>query len=103
MKCILPLFFISFCFSAQSQAPITTDCDLLITNGKIIDGTGNSWYYGNVAIKDGKIYKIGRAINLSAANTIDAKGMIIAPGFIDVHTHLEGDEVNDPNATSFIM
>lgn len=103
MKCTLPLLLIALYFSAQSQAPIANSCDLLITNGKIIDGTGNNWYYGSMAIKDGKILKIGRGINLSATKTIDARGLIIAPGFIDVHTHLEGDEGADPNATSFIM
>ncbi len=85
-------------FSAQSQ-----DCDILITNGKIIDGTGNNWYYGTIAVKNGKIIKIGRDVKLSAKKTIDAKGLIIAPGFIDVHTHLEGDEDKDPKATSFIL
>jgi N-acyl-D-amino-acid deacylase len=90
------IFFLPLFASAQ-------ECDILITNGKIIDGTGNNWYYGNIAIKDGKILKIGRDINFSATKTIDAKGLIIAPGFIDVHTHLEGDEKNDPNATSFIL
>ncbi|MBI5858424.1 MAG: D-aminoacylase [Sphingobacteriales bacterium] len=78
------------------------NCDILISNGKIIDGTGNSWYYGNIAIKDGKIIKIGRDVNLSAAKTIDAKGLIVAPGFIDVHTHLEDDETKDSEAKSFI-
>lgn len=77
-------------------------CDILIKNGKIIDGAGNSWYNGNIAIKDGTIIKIGRDVNLSAKKTIDAKGMIVAPGFIDVHTHLEGDESRDPMAQSFI-
>lgn len=80
----------------------TQNCDILISNGKIIDGTGNSWYYGNVAIKDGKIIAIGRDVNLSAKKTIDAKGMIVAPGFIDVHTHLEEDETKDPEAKNFI-
>jgi N-acyl-D-amino-acid deacylase len=78
------------------------DCDILITNGKIIDGTGNSWYYGNIAVKDGKIIRIGRDVNLSAKKIIDAKGLIVAPGFIDVHTHLEGDETKDPEAKNFI-
>jgi N-acyl-D-amino-acid deacylase len=96
MKWIFFIFFLPLLASAQQ-------CDILITNGKIIDGTGNNWYYANVAIKDGKIIKIGRAINLSAKKTIDAKGLIIAPGFIDVHTHLEGDEKSDPNATNFIL
>jgi len=98
MKYIFSILFLIFTISAQSQ-----DCDILITNGKIIDGTGNNWYYGNVAIKDGKILKIGRSVNLAAKKTIDAKGLIIAPGFIDVHTHLEDDEAKDPNATSFIL
>ncbi|MBL7743060.1 MAG: D-aminoacylase [Chitinophagaceae bacterium] len=77
-------------------------CDLLIINGKIIDGTGNSWYYGNIAVKNGKIAKIGRDVIMPALKTIDAKGLIITPGFIDVHTHLEGDEGKDPMAQSFI-
>ena len=97
MKWILSLLVFSMAATAQSQ-----DCDILITNGKIIDGTGNSWYYGNIAVKDGKIIKIGRDVNLSAKKNIDAKGLIIAPGFIDVHTHLEGDEAKDPMAQSFI-
>jgi N-acyl-D-amino-acid deacylase len=80
-----------------------TAADILIRNGKIIDGTGNNWFYADVAIKNGKILKIGRGLTLTATKTIDAKGMIVAPGFIDVHTHLEGDEVRDPKATSFIM
>ena len=96
-------WILSFLFAAISMAAQSQDCDILITNGKIIDGTGNNWYYGNVAIKNGKILKIGRDVNLSAKKTIDAKGLIIAPGFIDVHTHLEDDEAKDPNATSFIL
>ena len=97
MKWILLLILPSYLYG---QSP---DCDILITNGKIIDGTGNNWYYGNIAIKEGKILKIGHAVNLSAKKTIDAKGLIITPGFIDVHTHLEGDEKADPNATNFIL
>jgi N-acyl-D-amino-acid deacylase len=80
-----------------------TNCDIAIRNGKIIDGTGNSWFYGDVAVKDGKIVRIGRQLNLIAQKTIDATGLIVAPGFIDVHTHLEGDEIKDLNATNFIL
>lgn len=92
------IFLLLFPLTLSAQ-----DCDILITNGKIIDGTGNNWYYGNIAVKNGKIIKIGRDVNLSAKKTIDAKGLIIAPGFIDVHTHLEDDEKKDPNATNFIL
>ena len=91
--------FILLVFPATALAQ---QCDILISNGKIIDGAGNSWYYGNIAIKDGKILKIGRDVNIPANKTIDAKGLIVAPGFIDVHTHLEDDEKKDPEAKSFI-
>ncbi|MBC7650882.1 MAG: amidohydrolase family protein [Deinococcales bacterium] len=77
--------------------------DILIRNGKILDGTGNSWYYADVAVKDGKIVAIGKLTNYTATKTPDAKGLIIAPGFIDVHTHCEGDEKKNPQATNFLL
>ena len=80
-----------------------SQADILIRNGKILDGTGNSWYYSDIAIKDGRISQIGKQLSLDASKIIDARGLIVSPGFIDVHTHLEGDEVKDPAATSFIM
>jgi N-acyl-D-amino-acid deacylase len=76
--------------------------DLLIRNGRILDGSGNSWYYGDIAVRNGRIFRIGNVGNLSAAKTIDAKGLIIAPGFIDVHTHIEGEESKNPTADNFI-
>lgn len=94
------LFFLFFPLLAGAQNPV---CDILIKNGRIVDGTGNNWYYGNLAVKNGKIIAIGRDVNMPAAKTIDATGLIVAPGFIDVHTHLEGDETKDPNATNFIL
>ena len=93
-------FLLLFPVSTFSQID---SCDILIKNGKIIDGTGNNWYYGNVAVKNGKIFKIGRDANPAAKKIIDATGLIVAPGFIDVHTHLEGDETKDPDATNFIL
>ncbi|MEL4881577.1 amidohydrolase family protein, partial [Shewanella algae] len=55
-----------------------------------------------IAVKDGKISQIGRNLNYSATKKIDAKGLIVAPGFIDVHTHIEGDEKKFPLASNFI-
>lgn len=77
-------------------------CDILIKNGKIIDGSGNNWYYGDIAVKDGKIVRIGKSLAYTANQTIHANGLIIAPGFIDVHTHIEGDEARNPTADNFI-
>lgn len=76
--------------------------DVLIKNGKVIDGTGNSWYYADVAIANGKIVAIGR-LNGQATKTIDAKGLIVAPGFVDVHTHIEGNDLLVPTSPNFIM
>lgn len=93
------IILLLFAVHANAQ---TRTCDILIKNGKIIDGTGNSWYYGDIAVKNGKIIGIGRELHFSASRTIEAKGLIVAPGFIDVHTHLEGDEEKDPTAANFI-
>jgi N-acyl-D-amino-acid deacylase len=76
--------------------------DVLIKNGKIIDGTGNSWFYGDIAVKDGKIAAIGRLSNWKSDKTIDATGLMVTPGFIDVHTHIEDEEARNPLATNFI-
>ena len=92
------LFFLFFPIMGFAQ-----DYDILILNGKIIDGSGNNWYYGNIAISQGKIVRVSRDLPGTAKKTIDAKGLIVAPGFIDVHTHLEGDEKSDPLATNFIL
>ncbi|MBS1592004.1 MAG: D-aminoacylase [Bacteroidetes bacterium] len=76
--------------------------DILIKNGKILNGSGNSWFYGDIAIKGEKIIAIGHLNNYTSSKTIDATGLIVAPGFIDVHTHIEGDEKKNPTADNFI-
>src|SRR5882762_9943929 len=93
------LLFLLIPFSVSAQSGY----DLIIRNGKIIDGTGNSWYNADIGIKDGKIVSIQKHITATAPKTIDAKGLIVAPGFIDVHTHIEGDEVKTPTAGNFIF
>ena len=62
--------------------------DLLIRNGTIVDGSGAARYRGDVGIKDGQIVEIGR-IRAVAERTLDADGLIVAPGFIDGHTHMD--------------
>jgi N-acyl-D-amino-acid deacylase len=61
--------------------------DLLIRNGRVLDGTGNPWYHADVAISGGRIAAVGDLKGARARRIIDAKGLYVAPGFIDVHTH----------------
>ncbi len=75
--------------------------DLIIGNARIIDGAGNPWFRGSIAIKDGRIAKVGRVEKLEAKHYIDAKNQIVAPGFIDVHAHTE-DIYSNPKAENFV-
>lgn len=63
--------------------------DIIIKNGKIVDGAGNPWYYADIGIKDGMIKKIRPKLKETAAKEINAKGLIVCPGFIDMHTHTD--------------
>ncbi len=78
------------------------DFDLLIRNGRVVDGTGNPSFVGDVGIRDGKIAAIGRLANRTAARTIDASGLVVAPGFIDIHNHSDNTIVIDGNAESMV-
>ena len=72
--------------------------DLVIKNGRVIDGSGMPSYSGDVGVKDGRIVEVGR-IEGEAKRTIDAGGHAIAPGFIDNHTHFDAQVIWDPLCT----
>jgi N-acyl-D-amino-acid deacylase len=76
--------------------------DLVITNGRIVDGTGNPWFYGSIAIKGDRIVEVGAVDAERATRVIDAQRQIVAPGFIDVHTHVEGGLGETPTADNFL-
>lgn len=76
--------------------------DLLIKGGRIIDGSGSPWYEGEVAVKNGKIAAVGRLVNPTARRVIDATGLVVAPGFIDLHTHSDYTLLVDGDAQSKI-
>lgn len=83
------LFFISllillFVLLLNAQTPIY---DLIIRGGRIVDGTGGSWWRGDVAVRGDAIAAIGKLDNASARRVIEANDLIVAPGFIDIHSH----------------
>lgn len=80
-----------------------SQADLLLKNGKIVDGSGNSWFIADIAIKDGKILQIGKNLKMASIRTIDAKGLVVAPGFIDVHGHIEGGVLAHPFAGNYLF
>ncbi len=60
--------------------------DVLIRGGQIVDGSGNPWFHGDVGIRDGRIKSVGRLVDAKASRIIEAEGLVVAPGFIDLHT-----------------
>ena len=75
--------------------------DLVIKNGKIIDGTGSPSYFSDIAITDGKIVCISKGLQ-GAKKTIDAKGLVVTPGFIDSHSHVDNAMLTYPDQTEKI-
>jgi dihydroorotase/N-acyl-D-amino-acid deacylase len=76
--------------------------DLVISNGHIIDGTGSPWYSGDIGIRDGRISAIGNLSTAARKRTIDAKGRVVAPGFIDMLGQSEMTILVDPRLPSKI-
>jgi N-acyl-D-amino-acid deacylase len=76
--------------------------DLVIRNGTVVDGTGRSQYRGDIAVADGVLVQVGGTVTGEAREVIDADGLIVTPGFVDVHSHYDGqvtfDEVLEPSA-----
>ena len=79
------------------------DYDLIISGGKVVDGSGNPWYHADIAIKNDRIAEIGQLSNHEAKRVIDAHGLVVAPGFIDPHTHALRGIFEVPNAESALL
>ena len=77
--------------------------DLKIVGGTIVDGSGRPAFVGDVAVKDGRIAAVGPAVTGDATETIDATGLLVTPGFVDIHTHYDGqatwDDTLEPSAS----
>src|SRR5712671_3773289 len=97
------VLLILFAITLQLRAQSSRDFDLVITNGHIIDGTGSPWYSGDLGILDGKIAAIGNLAAASRKRTIDARGKVVAPGFIDMLGQSELTILVDPRLPSKIF
>ncbi len=94
---------IIFCAFAVAQGPAPqAQFDLVVTNGHITDGTGSPWYSGDVGIREGRIAAIGVLTAAPRKRTIDAKGQVVAPGFIDMLGQSETTILVDPRLPSKI-
>ena len=87
-----------------SRAPSAQNAayDLVIRDGLIVDGSGSPWYRGDVAIKGDTIVRIARSITEPARQTINVKGQVVAPGFIDIHTHARRGIFEVPTADNYV-
>jgi len=91
--------------SAQAGA---ADVDLLIKQARVIDGTGSPWFISDVAVDDGRIVALATTLDIEADHVVQAEGRVLAPGFIDVHTHVETSEQRDglqrlPRADNYVL
>src|SRR5712692_6158587 len=93
---VLLLIFSPSTFIFAADSPF----DLVITNGHIIDGTGSAWYSGDIGIRDGRIAAIGNLSGAARRRAIDAKGRVVAPGFVDMLGQSEMTILVDPRLPS---
>ncbi|HEY0711982.1 MAG TPA: D-aminoacylase [Polyangia bacterium] len=88
--------------AADAQAAAAPTVDLLIRGGQIVDGTGKAAFIGDVTIKDGRVSEVAPKITTAATRTLEAKGLVVAPGFIDIHNHADNTLVSDGDAPSLL-
>ncbi|HEX3644268.1 MAG TPA: amidohydrolase family protein, partial [Vicinamibacterales bacterium] len=101
MKAAVCALIFAGAFVIGRAQPPPRPFDLLITNARIIDGTGGPSLAGSVGVRDGRIAAVGQAGG-AAVRTIDAHGLVLAPGFIDAHSHSDFSLLTDGNAESKI-
>jgi len=103
-KALLPLLLIGATLLPlrAETVPDSAAFDVLIVHGRIVDGTGSPWYSGDVGIRGGKIAAIGSLVGSKAKQTIDARGQVVAPGFIDMLGQSELTILVDPRLPSKI-
>jgi N-acyl-D-amino-acid deacylase len=108
LHAITVLLFTLIPLAAQAQPPTRQSSpgndryDLVIAGGRIVDGSGNPWYFADLGIRGDTIAAIGKLDGATAGRRLDARGLTVAPGFIDIHTHSRRGIFDDPYALNYI-
>jgi len=100
MRRVLVVFTLLVWKTCCAQAPAY---DVVIQGGRIVDGTGAPWFLADLGIRGDTIARIGRLSGASATLRIDARGMTVAPGFLDIHTHARRGIFDVPTAANYIL
>ena len=95
--------FILIGFAKYSSANDLLPYDIIISNGRVVDGSGNPWFLADIGIKDDRIVKIGNLDEENADQIINANGLVVTPGFIDPHTHALRGIFDVPGAESALL
>src|SRR5262245_59082979 len=101
-RILLATFCLLLLLARYGQSADEPPYDLVLRQGKIVDGTGNAWFVGDVAIRGDRIAAVGRSLPGPARREINARGLVVAPGFIDIHSHSDYLLLEDGTAPSKI-
>jgi N-acyl-D-amino-acid deacylase len=101
---MLPILALLPCLagSAAGQEPQEPPYDVVLRNGRVVDGAGGPWYRADIAIRGDTIVAIAASIDGAARRVIDVAGAVVAPGFIDIHTHARRGIYNVPTAENYV-
>jgi N-acyl-D-amino-acid deacylase len=104
MRASVATFLVAASLALLVTAPLAQPpaFDLVIRHGRIVDGTGSPWYLGDIAVRNDTIVRIAPRIDTPATRTIDAAGKVVAPGFIDIHTHARRGIFQVPTAENYV-
>ena len=94
---LIALAAILIAYPASAQE--TDAFDMLIRGGRVLDGTGNPWFKADIGIRDGRIVAVGHLEGARADRVVDATGLYVAPGFIDIHSHADDGNARIGGAT----